>query len=164
MAEETWTSYGTSPLSDGPPFKEVGKRAVDQIILRLLVQHAVPDQAKLLGLLAEEGFKLTQGTLSRRLARLSVRKRSGRYQRVAGNVHVAPPYSMVQSVPNLLVLRTHQGLAQELAVRVDPDQVRGIAGTVAGDDTLFIAIRSEASLQEVQAQVEQLLGPPQLRL
>jgi transcriptional regulator of arginine metabolism len=143
---------------------EAGKRAIDQAVLRLISQHAVPDQATLLTLLADEGIKLTQGTLSRRLARLSIRKRSGRYQRVVNTSQPIPPYSVAQSSPNLLVLQTHHGLGQALAMRVDRNSVRGVVGTVAGEDALFIAIHGEVTLQEVQAQVELMLGPPQVRL
>ena len=59
-----------------------GDLSLDQAILQLILQHEVPDQACLLRLLAEDGFKLTQGTLSRRLAKLNVEKRRGRYQRI----------------------------------------------------------------------------------
>ena len=141
-----------------------GKKALDQTILMLLSQHAVPDQATLIGLLAKEGCILTQGTLSRRLARLSVRKQGGRYQRVADLSHPAPPYSIAQSSPNLLVLRTHSGLGAALALRVDRHSVRGVAGTVAGEDALFIAIHGDSTMDEVQTQVEQVLGPPQSHL
>ena len=143
---------------------EAGKRVIDQAILRLVSQHAIPDQASLIELLALEGFRLTQGTLSRRMARLSVQKRNGRYQRVADASHPVPPYAVAQSSPNLMVLQTHQGLGPALALRVDRTTVPGILGTVAGEDALFIAIHGDASIDEVREQVALVLGPPQLSL
>ena len=143
---------------------EAGRKAIDQTIQRLVSLHAVPDQAALIDLLAGEGFNLTQGTLSRRLARLSIRKRGGRYQRVATASHPLPPYTIAQSSPNLLVLQTHQGLGQALALRIDRHTVRGIAGTVAGEDALFIALHGDATAQSVQDQVIQVLGPPQTHI
>lgn len=143
---------------------EPGKRAIDQVILRLLAENPVPDQATLLDLLAKDGFPLTQGTLSRRLARLSIRKRGGRYQRVPNPSQPAPPYSFAPSSPNLLVLQTHHGLGQALALRVDRNTVTGVAGTVAGEDALFIAIQGDSTLENVQAQIEQVLGPPRTRI
>lgn len=140
---------------------EAGKRTIDQAIQRLVSQQAIPDQATLLALLAKDGHRLTQGTLSRRLARLSILKRGGRYQKVANAAHPAPPYSVVQSSPNLLVLQTQQGMGQALALRVDRNTVQGVVGTVAGEDALFIAIHGDSSLQEVQDRVAQVLGPPQ---
>lgn len=141
---------------------EAGKKAIDQAIQRLVVQHPVADQATLLELLALEGFHLTQGTLSRRLARLSIRKRDGRYQRVATSPLPVPPYSVAPSSPNLLVLTTLHGLGPALAQRVDRSSLRGVAGTLAGEDSLFIAVQAGTNLQDVQTQVEQLLGPPQV--
>jgi transcriptional regulator of arginine metabolism len=143
---------------------EPGKRAIDQAILRLLAEHDVPDQATLLDLLAKAGFSLTQGTLSRRLARLSIRKRGGRYQRVPSSAQPAPPYSFAQSSPNLLVLQTHHGLGHALSLRVDRSSIRGAAGTVAGEDALFIAIHGDSTMDEVRAQVEQVLGPARNRI
>ncbi|BDU73834.1 arginine repressor [Mesoterricola silvestris] len=142
---------------------ETGKRAIDQVILRLLAEHAVPDQATLLELLASDGFALTQGTLSRRLARLSIRKRGGRYQRVPSATQPAPPYACVPSSPHLLVLQTHHGLGHALALRVDRT-LKGVAGTVAGEDALFVAIHMDSSLEEVRKEVEQVLGPPRARI
>lgn len=140
---------------------DAGKRTIDQAIQRLVSQQSIPDQATLLALLALDGHKLTQGTLSRRLARLSILKRGGRYQKVASATHPAPPYAVVQSFPNLLVLQTQQGMGQALALRVDRNTVPGVVGTVAGEDALFIAIHGDSSLQEVQDRVALVLGPPQ---
>lgn len=141
-----------------------GKKAIDQAILRLTSQNTVPDQATLLALLAREGFSLTQGTLSRRLAKLSVRKKHGRYQRVSGSAQVPPPYALAPAAPNLLVLQTHHGLGPALAQRVDRSTLRGVAGTVAGEDSLFVALHGGCTLEEVAAQLEELLGAPQEKI
>ena len=138
-----------------------GRMSLDQAILRLIVSHAVPDQATLLQLLAEEGFKLTQGTLSRRLAKLSVQKREGKYERVIPRDHPLPPYSLLESPPNLLVLQTGPGLGMALAIRVDRTRVPGVAGTLAGEDTLMVAVAKGSTLAEVRAQLENVLGTPQ---
>jgi transcriptional regulator of arginine metabolism len=140
---------------------EEGRKNIDKAILRLVSTSAIPDQAALIGLLGREGFPITQGTLSRRLAKLSVRKVNGRYQRVASPSHPIPPYAIAPSTPNLLVLQTQVGLGPALAQRIDRTTLRGVAGTVAGEDTLFIAIHSEASLEDVRDQLEEVLGPPQ---
>jgi len=138
-----------------------GRMSLDQAILRLITSHEVPDQATLLEFLAKEEFKLTQGTLSRRLAKLSIQKREGRYQRVIPQDHPLPPYSLMESPPNLLVLQTGPGFGMALAIRVDRSVVPGVAGTLAGEDTLFVAVAKESSLAEVRAQLERVLGTPQ---
>ena len=58
----------------------------------------------------------------------------------------------------MLVLKTAPGYAQVVGVMVDrsPD-IPGLAGTVAGDDTVFIAVRDPSLLAEVRDQVERLL-------
>lgn len=133
--------------------------AMDQTLLRLVVQNEVPDQATLLDLLAAEGVSITQGTLSRRLQKLSVQKRDGRYQRVVPVDHPLPSYTMHDSPPNMIVLQTGPGFGMVLAVRVDRSNIQGVAGTIAGEDTLFVAIERGTTLEEMRARLEQVLGP-----
>jgi transcriptional regulator of arginine metabolism len=139
----------------------IGKMSLDQAILTLIAAQEVPDQATLLGLLAKEGFQLTQGTLSRRLARLSVQKREGRYQRVIPHDHPRPPYSFWEAPPNLLMLRTGPGFGMALGIRVDRSDVPGVAGTIAGEDTLLVAVSHGHSLAQVRERLEKILGPAQ---
>jgi hypothetical protein len=94
------------------------------------------------------------------MARLSIRKRGGRYQRVPAGPNPVPAYSFAQSSPNLLVLQTHHGHGQALAQHVDRNAVPGIAGTVVSEDSLFIAIHAHVSMEEIRTQVESILGPP----
>ncbi|BDU77701.1 arginine repressor [Mesoterricola sediminis] len=143
---------------------EPGKKAIDQAILRITSQTAIPDQATLLSLLAQEGFSLTQGTLSRRLAKLSIRKRQGRYQRIATGTQAPPPYALVPASPGLVVLQTGQGMAQSLVQRLDRRALPGVAGLVAGDDTVLVALQRGTRVEEVQAGLSLILGPPQERV
>lgn len=136
-----------------------GDLSLDQAILQLILQHEVPDQASLIRLLAEDGFRLTQGTLSRRLAKLNVEKRKGRYQRVIPADHPFPAYSVLESPPNLLVLQTGPGLGMALAIRVDRSSVPGIAGTIAGEDTLLVIAAKGATLDELKGRLAEVLGP-----
>jgi len=132
---------------------------LDEAILRLLETNEITDQAVLQRLLAAEGHAPSQSTLSRHLKRLSIQKVGGRYQRVEpGPAPPAQAITVLEAPPNLLVLKTSPGYAQVVAVMVDraPD-IPGLAGTVAGDDTVFIAVRDPALLREVRAQVEELL-------
>ena len=139
----------------------IGKMSLDQAILHLVSNQRIPDQATMLDFLAGEGFQLTQGTLSRRLAKLSIQKREGCYQRVIPHNHPLPVYTMVESPPNLLLLQTGPGFGMALGVRVDRSNIPGIAGTIAGEDTLLIAIARGHELAEVRPRIEQALGPSQ---
>lgn len=139
----------------------IGKMSLDQAILTLIAAQEVPDQATMLALLSKDGFQLTQGTLSRRLAKLSVQKREGRYQRVIPHDHPRPPYSVWESPPNLLMLRTGPGFGMALGIRVDRSAVTGVAGTIAGEDTLLVAIAPGHTLAQVRDRLEKVLGPAQ---
>lgn len=133
---------------------------LDEAILRLLEANEITDQAVLQRLLTAEGHAPSQSTLSRHLKRLSIQKVGGRYQRVEPTAAAEPSRSVrvLEAPPNMLVLKTSPGYAQVVAVLVDraPD-IPGLAGTVAGDDTIFIAVRDPSLLAEVRDQVEQLL-------
>jgi transcriptional regulator of arginine metabolism len=136
------------------------KPTLDQAILMLIERDQVPDQSSLIALLAREGHRTSQGSISRRLARLSVQKRDGCYRRVIPENHPLPPYSMVESPPNLLVLRSAPAFGMALAIRLDRSRVPGIAGTVAGEDTLLVILAAGATLAEVRARIVEILGPP----
>lgn len=113
---------------------------LDQLILHLLETHLISDQTDLLERLATAGHDLTQSTLSRRLKRLGVHKVQGRYGRSEGQVKLLPEATLLAVPPNLLVLRTAPGFAQALGLALDADPAPGQMGTLAGDDTVFVAV------------------------
>lgn len=130
---------------------------LDQLILRLLEAHPIADQTELLERLSAEGHELTQSTLSRRLKRLGVQKVQGRYRRVEAAVQVLPDITLTEVPPNLLVLRTAPGFAQALGLSLDGDPVPGQMGTLAGDDTVFVAVLPER-LADVKAHLARVVA------
>jgi len=116
---------------------------LDALILHLLEDSPIADQGDLLARLASAGQDLTQSTLSRRLKRLGVQKVQGRYRRFEANVQSLPEVTITEVPPNLLVLRTAPGFAQALGLTLDADPVAGQMGTLAGDDTVFVAVLPE---------------------
>ena len=130
---------------------------VDELILRLLEAHPITDQTELLARLAAEGHELTQSTLSRRLKRLSVHKVQGRYRRAEVAAQPLPEAEIAVVPPNLLVLRTAPGFAQALGVALDRDPMVGQMGTLAGDDTVFVAVLPER-LEAVRVELERALA------
>nr|WP_243295540.1 hypothetical protein [Geothrix sp. SG198] len=123
---------------------------MDQLILQLLEAHPIADQSDLLDRLSAEGHELTQSTLSRRLKRLGVQKVQGRYRRVEATAQILPEVTIHEVPPNLLVLNTAPGYAQALGLSLDADPAPGQMGTLAGDDTVFVAVLPER-LAEVKA-------------
>ncbi|HKV97310.1 MAG TPA: arginine repressor [Gammaproteobacteria bacterium] len=131
---------------------------LDEAILKLTNERQITDQSDLLALLGQAGHEVTQPTLSRHLRKLSIQKLAGRYQRVERPAAEMPVFEMKLVPPNMLVIRTRPGFAQPLAVKLDQRRIEGVAGTLAGDDTVFIAVASSTALKNVSAAVEQLLA------
>ncbi|WP_426753652.1 arginine repressor [Myxococcus sp. Y35] len=135
---------------------------LDEAILRLITEREIGDQAVLQQLLEAEGQAPSQSTLSRRLKKLGVVKVGGRYQRAPAMPVVVPErprVTILEAPPNLLVVRTAPGFAPVLALALDKEpELPGLAGTVAGDDTIFVAVTDPALLRDVRAAVERLLS------
>lgn len=114
---------------------------LDADLKTLLANELIADQSELLVALAARGHVLTQSTLSRKLKGLGYQKQDGRYTQPG-----VPGFKLVSVTlvaPNLLVLRTAPGFAGALAVRLDANPLPGQAGTIAGDDTVFVAVQVE---------------------
>jgi transcriptional regulator of arginine metabolism len=130
---------------------------LDTLILQLLEAAPIADQGDLLARLETQGHELTQSTLSRRLKRLGVLKVQGRYRRMEPGAQTLPEVSITEAPPNLLVLRTAPGFAQALGLSLDADPLPGQMGTIAGDDTVFMAVLPE-KLAEVKAHLQRALA------
>ena len=131
--------------------------SLDHAILELLDRYELSDQEHLQDLLGKQGFRVTQSTLSRHLKKLHVVKVEGVYQKVEVPRPALPAFSITLAPPNLLVLRTEPGFANALAVRLDDAPLAGLAGTIAGDDTIFIAVKGAKALASTAAGVEAFL-------
>ncbi len=122
-------------------------------IVELVRRSRVASQEELLARLAARGIEATQPSVSRDLRDLGVAKAGGRYV-LPGEVsptngeslgEVAPFILDVRPAgPNLTVVVTTVGSAQTVALAIDHAGFPELAGTVAGDDTLFAATRTAA--------------------
>ncbi|HYJ92658.1 MAG TPA: hypothetical protein VEV84_15215 [Pyrinomonadaceae bacterium] len=114
-----------------------------QAILNLIVTRPVARQDELAQLLANQGFSVTQASVSRDLEKLGVTKINGRYVRQAPNGRPSPygPISFTEAGENLIVIKCASGLASAAAVRIDAAAIPEIVGTIAGDDTIFVAVK-----------------------
>ncbi len=133
-------------------------RTLDEILLNIIEKHALSNQDALRAMLLKLGHDLTQPTLSRHLKKLNVQKVEGRYQHVEPAHGAMPIFSMTEAPPNLLVLHTEPGFANALAIKLDQLQIQGIAGTIAGDDTIFVAVQNQRHLVAVKATVSAALS------
>ena len=119
-------------------------------ILDLLKAEPVADQAELRRKLAQRGIRVTQATVSRDIRELGVAKTREGYGLPATADGVAPPQPTlpvilkeflreVRQASNLVIVKTHPGNAHTVAMALDLADWREIMGTVAGDDTIFVA-------------------------
>ena len=117
-----------------------------KLILDVISERPISRQDELAEVLRDAGFSVTQASVSRDLDELGVIKADGRYTRVELPVAEASPFGVSAIVPagdNLLVVRCSSGLASAAAVRIDGAMISEIVGTIAGDDTIFIAVNGE---------------------
>ena len=137
-----------------------------QRIVELLAEHEIASQQQLLDLLAEEGVATTQATLSRDLTDLGIVKTPSGYAlpEAATAAPAGPALGPllrrellgIDRAGPLLVLRTRPGLAGAVALAIDRNHVPGVVGTVAGDDTIFVAVSGVA--RTVQTRLAALAG------
>jgi len=132
---------------------------LDEAILRLVEEREITDQSVFLDLLQRAGHAVTQPTLSRHVKKLGIQKVTGRYQRVEPLPEELPVFALTRVPPNLITIRTRPGYAQPLAVKLDQQKIPGVVGTLAGDDTVFIAITPPAQIMAVAEAVQHLLSP-----
>ena len=138
-------------------------------ILGLIETGALRTQAELAKALAGRGISVSQGTLSRDLRELGVVKTAGGYATAAAAVpqDEGAVQSMlvrlvrqfllgVKTAQNMVVLRTEPGGANALAQGLDAASLPDVIGTVAGDDTIFVATSDRAGAERVRETLEAL--------
>lgn len=131
---------------------------LDSAILNHLSQREIPEQGDLLRLLRADGFDLTVSTLSRHLKKLQVHKEAGRYQLRGPRRGAAPRYTLRKVPPCLVIIKTNPGFAQAMALALDGGQLPSLAGTIAGDDTIFAAPLDANLLDRLEGEILQRLG------
>jgi transcriptional regulator of arginine metabolism len=136
-------------------------------IVRILRQTAVGRQAELVDLLHRAGFDATQSSVSRDLRELGVVKGADRYLVPASEDALTPSHfedvrAFVKGYrgagPTLTVLRTTAGAAQSVALAIDKAHWPEIVGTIAGDDTIFIATESARTQQRLHDHLRSTFG------
>jgi transcriptional regulator of arginine metabolism len=134
-------------------------------IVRLLRAGPVRRQADLVRLLKRAGYDATQSSISRDLRDLGVLKASGRYQlppdevtRANGDFGTLSQFvrQLRRAGPSITVLRTTIGAAQSVAVAIDRAEWPEVAGTISGDDTIFIATASARAQGELIGRLRSL--------
>ena len=125
-------------------------------IIELINKYQIETQEELAAYLNQEGFKVTQATVSRDIRDLKLTKvpsdngrqkyavlqseqlrMSEKYIRILSDGYVSMDYAQ-----NILVIKTVSGMAMAVAAAIDDMDFPEIVGTIAGDDTIMCALKS----------------------
>lgn len=132
-------------------------------ILDLIENNEVETQEELVTLLNKADYKVTQATISRDIKELhliKVQSSSGAYKYAVNKKSKANDMDImmrifkdtvmsVDSAGNLVVIKTLSGSANAAAEVVDSLHYSGVMGTLAGDNTIFVATVSEQAAEEI---------------
>lgn len=137
---------------------------IDDLILSIVHNEAIAEQSELQERLKKRGHDIPQATLSRRLKKMNIVKVNGLYKIIDYKQPGLPLVLNIQvSDFGLIVLQTHPGNANSLAYYLDRKYVSfaiheqthsGILGTIAGDDTVLMIIKSKAEQSNVMASLQ----------
>ena len=120
-----------------------------QQILMLIRQDQVHTQDQLAQMLKGRGIEATQVTLSRDVRELQLVKTAAGYSELGrgtpGFLSMAREFmTSAVAAQNLVVIRTSPGHAMSLAIALDTEEAAKPLGTIAGDDTIFVAMADAA--------------------
>ena len=132
------------------------KNARQQKILELISEHDIDTQETLIAKLSESGFTVTQTTVSRDIRQLNLVKgvtAKGTYKYVAPEVRrdssvpvlnsaITDSVVKIDTACNIVVVKTFPGMANAIAVCVDSLYHDDIVGSVAGDDTVLLVVKT----------------------
>jgi len=137
----------------------MNKRDRQQKILSLIQARAIGTQEDLRALLEQAGVPATQSSVSRDLEELGVVKHHGHYTLPRTNGNAARGLvSLDQAGDSLVIARTVPGLASAVAVEIDAAAISEIVGTIAGEDTIFIAVRDVKSQRATMKEIWKIFG------
>ena len=146
------------------------KNSRQQKILELIEKYDLDTQDALLVKLREEGFVVTQTTISRDIKSLSLVKgvaENGTYKYVAPekkenapviNSSITDSVISVDTACNIVVVKTFSGMANAIAVCIENLGIKDVVGSVAGDDTLLMIMRTVEEAEAVASQLKEVFG------
>lgn len=147
------------------------KRERQNRILELIESRDIETQEELVEILREEGFNITQATVSRDINELQLSKipcGNGKRKfapQTAGDVHLNNKYIRVlrdgflsmDNAQNILVVKTVSGMAMAVAASLDALHMKEVVGSIAGDDTIMMAIRTTDEVKRVMDKIREFL-------
>lgn len=140
-------------------------------ILQLIRQETIETQEQLVKRLVEEGYRVTQATVSRDIRALGLKKEADenhvlRYVQPEKSGDIPEHFVRVLKegfvdsdvAMNILVIKTVSGMAMAVAAALDAYQFPELVGCIAGDDTIMCAIRDPQSAKKLQKRIREILS------
>ena len=138
--------------------KDKGRR--QEFLTEIIRSKRIDGQKRLLEELLRFGIRATQASVSRDLIELGVIKVKGLYRLPSFGTAKVPMGEIIEidtAGDNLIVVKTPPGQASMTALAVDKMKIPGIVGTVAGDDTFFVAVKSLSEQKTIMRQILRLV-------
>lgn len=140
-------------------------------ILDIITEYPIETQDELLTRLKDEGYKATQATISRDIKDLRLVKTlssDGKYRYVSASKNstdirsnfsslFASSVNSIDFAQNIVVIKTLSGMAQAVCAALDSNDYKAVVGTIAGDDTIFIACRSSQLAVNLTEELKKLI-------
>ncbi|MDE6973098.1 MAG: arginine repressor [Lachnospiraceae bacterium] len=147
------------------------KKDRHQKIKELVEQYEIETQEELADKLKEAGYAVTQATVSRDIRELKLSKipmGAGRqkYAVLSNNDHylgdkyirvLRDGFVSMDMAQNILVIKTVSGMAMAVAAALDAMKLKEIVGSIAGDDTIMMAVRTVEDTQAVMGKIRNVL-------
>lgn len=136
-------------------------------ILEIISTRPIRTQEELADALGVEGWEVTQSSVSRDISALRLLKVDGIYARAAAASPVGDPderriveglLTVETAGDALVVLHTPPGEANMVAVALDRLAWPEILGTIAGDDTIFLAMKDRRDQRRIAGQLLEMIG------
>lgn len=139
----------------------MSKSLRQRAIIDLITANSISTQQELQDKLSDVGFETTQATISRDIKELSLIKivsSDGVYKYdIPSSIkdRGKSPNELLKSIfkeavvsvnfaQNIVVIKCHVGMAQAVCAKLDNAEFNAVVGTLAGDDTIFVVLKSEA--------------------
>jgi len=147
------------------------KKSRHQKIKELVEEYEIETQEELADKLREAGYTVTQATVSRdirelKLSKISTGDGKQKYTVLLHNDHylsdkyirvLKDGFVSMDMAQNILVVKTVSGMAMAVAAAIDAMKMKEIVGSIAGDDTIMMAIRSIEDTQVVMGKIRNVL-------
>ena len=130
-----------------------------QKILEIISATPIATQQELAAELSRRGISATQSSVSRDIVKLGLTKLDGYYVAPEDALTVGGPVTSIDTAgDNIIVVKTEVGLAQPAALTIDRANIDEIVGTVAGDDTILIAVKNAAAQRLAMKKIVKLFA------